>query len=228
MLLWDVKCYDYDFSYENLLSVIREAGAYSKEMVDHPHFRKVTEAFWCDNDWGDDDQAYTLWQWAIESCRSSLTDCDCYRTLWAGDEFDVEYEFMGRSGGWLTMTKFEGLTLDAKHMEDHLAELKAGEGSSEDKDRLRNLYQLVVQNDHDFRPEAVTNELEYQAAWAFFVNACSDLDLVDPVTRNRKFAAKYMQTRRRRLCRIPTGIELQSAITKPRRRIQFIHESNHS
>ncbi len=111
-----------------------------------------------------------LWDWGIEDTRRHVDD-DTYQCLWDGTELDVEYQFEGRSGGWLLMTKFNGMNLtriDRHDFETALLDTLSYES-------LRNLYQLVVQNDHDFRPEAVIDEIEYQAAFNFFENACGDI-----------------------------------------------------
>jgi hypothetical protein len=168
-LAWNVKDYRSDLSFDNLTKVWRESGEYGPDEVwlDSEDYLKAAREKY-------DEVKDDLWGWAIESARDHAKE-DCgNRTLWDGTELQVEYGFYGRSGGWLLMTRFEGWNLtryDRGDFEELLEDMPYGE--------LRSLYQLVVQCDHDFRPEAVTAEIEHCAAFGFFVNICGDIPQPD-------------------------------------------------
>jgi hypothetical protein len=68
------------------------------------------------------------------------------------------------------LDEFQGHTFSSRDSTDlghYLAEM--------DYKELRQLYALVVMLKHDLRREAIKKEVEYRAAWALFVNICSDL-----------------------------------------------------
>lgn len=169
-LAWNVKCYNADFSAEHLIEVYRTSGEYNTKedrWLDYPEWRTPALAVY-------EEHKDNLWEWAVEQSCQQVTDGDTNRCLWKGDMLDVKYGFSGNSGGWLVMTRFEGTDMtrmDEDDFRDYLTEL--------DYKTLRNLYELVVQNDHDFRREAVRQELEFQAAWAWIVNLCADVPQPD-------------------------------------------------
>lgn len=170
-LAWNVKCYDVDFSAEHLIEVFRTSGEYDTRpdgdrWLDYPEWRKPALALY-------EEHKDNLWEWAVEDARRNTQD-DTNRSLWKGDLLDVVYEFSGRSGGWLIITRFEGTKLedmDGDEFREYLDGL--------DYKTLRNLYELVVQNDHDFRRQAVKSALEFWAAWAWIVNLCAEVPKPD-------------------------------------------------
>jgi hypothetical protein len=118
----------------------------------------------------------TLWEWGVEDASRAFTDPDqvTFRQLWNGTELDVEYSFQGRSCGWLSIDKFEGYDFTTA---TPLADM--------DWPSLRKLYQLVIMLKHDLaNPE---KEVEYQAAFAFFENVCSDIPRPNEVQRKLEF-----------------------------------------
>lgn len=164
-LAWNVKAYGVDLSFEHLIDVYRTSGDYSKEdhWLDYPEF--LVPALDKFKEVEDD-----LWSWGREAACDQVSDPDAYRSLWDGKLLDVEYGFAGRSGGWLLMLSFQGHKLqrmERYEFEDWLGNIEFS--------ILKDLYKLVVQNDHDFRREAVEREIEYQATFTFFENICGDV-----------------------------------------------------
>jgi hypothetical protein len=81
--------------------------------------------------------------------------------LWDGDKAIAEWSFGGRSSGWLCLIGFENHAIECA---DDLKGLEYP--------MLRRLYRFIVQCGHDFRSEAIHREVEYQAAFNLFANAC--------------------------------------------------------
>jgi hypothetical protein len=172
-LAWNVRDYGSDLSPEHLIEVYRTSGEYGKndQWLDYPEWREpALEKYTESKD--------RLWDWAIESARSTVTETECYTSLWNGTSLDVEYGFLGRSGGWVAILKYGGRDLTRMDRDDFREWLE-----EMDYRDLRNLYQLVVQNDHDFRREAVTKEIEFQAAFAWIENICAEVVRPDKTQR---------------------------------------------
>ena len=135
----------------------------------------------------------TLYEWGIEdasrayvSGRDGTPDDDGTRTLWDGTELDVKYSFEGRSGGWLSLNEFEGFKFverdyGADYWRRVMEKTDEEDDINMDYKTLRKLYLLIVQLKHDLRSEAVSAEVEHQAAFNFFANACSDIPQPDYV-----------------------------------------------
>lgn len=166
-LAWNVKLYGIDLSYDNLVKKYKESG-YAGPWIDFPEFTTAAKAKY-------DEHEKHLWEWGVEDASRGVNENDSNKTLWSGTELDVEYVFAGRSGGWLLMHKFEGKDFTRfsyrEEFEEYLSELPFRD--------LRNLYQLVVQNDHDFAREQVVAEVEYLTAFTFFENVCNDIPRFD-------------------------------------------------
>jgi hypothetical protein len=161
-LAWNVRDYDSDLSAAHLIEVYRRDVG-DEPWLDFPEWRQPALAKY-------EEVKDKLWDWAIEDARRRVQDDEAYRYLWDGTPIDVEYRFVGRSGGWLVLTKFEGDCLeniDEDEFPEYLETLPYP--------MLRKLYHLVVQNDHDFRREAVAAEIEHAAAWSWIEGTCSDV-----------------------------------------------------
>lgn len=168
-LAWNVKCYNVDFSAEHLIEFYRKSGEYGPDerWLDYPEWREpALEAY--------KEIESSLWEWAQESAARGVTDDDMYRCLWKGTTLDAKYEFHGRMGGWLLMVRFQGTKLIG--MQDYEFEYYL---ENLEFNTLRNLYELVVQNDHDFRKEAVREALEWGAAEAWIDNVCASIPKPD-------------------------------------------------
>jgi hypothetical protein len=165
-LVWNVKVYSVNFDFDHLVEIYRKSGEYGPEerWLDYPEFLKPAQAEY-------ENVKDNLWEWVVEDARRQVMDEDMNKGLWNGTSLNVRYEFGGRSGGWLLMTEFEGYNLTKVDREDFKADLM--DQNVFRFEDIRNLYQLVVQNDHDFRTETVRNELEYLAAFNLFENICA-------------------------------------------------------
>jgi hypothetical protein len=168
-LVWNVKCYHADLSFDHLIDVFRTSGEYGDDdrYLNFPEFLEPARKEY-------EKVADRLWEWAIEDACRSVTDDDVYRSLWDGTEIDVSYAFKGRSGGWLCVETHNGVNIarmDQADFQEYLEELAYTD--------LRRLYQLTVQNDHDFSRGAGKTEIEFQAAFALFNNLCADIPRPD-------------------------------------------------
>jgi hypothetical protein len=168
-IAWNVKDHGSDLEFDNLVEVYKKGHNYGQDEVwlDSPEYLKAAREKY-------DEVKDKLWEWAIERARESVMEDDAYKCLWDGTELQVTYEFGGRSGGWLLMTKFEGEDLSSIPQE-HVAHDLGGMPYK----TLVKLYKLVVQNDHDFRSEAVTSIIEENAAFDLFENVCADVPRPD-------------------------------------------------
>ncbi len=161
-LAWNVKAYGVDLNAEHLIAVYAKHVA-DYVWLDYPEWRLPAKAKYAEI-------KGNLLDWAIEAARDSVHSFDCYKSLWNGFSLDVEYGFVGRSGGWLVIWKYEGRDLTRMEKEDFREWLEEMRYTD-----LRHLYELVVQNDHDFRPEAVKDEIEFRAATEWIDVACDDI-----------------------------------------------------
>ena len=130
-----------------------------------------------------------------DACRL-VTDSDCYTHLHDGTEVNVEYTWMGRSGGYIGIGKFEGFDFSKDEDRDFWHEVfrgnphRSGTVDRLEWDRtyptmdyatLRKLYALVVMLAHDFTPEKASAEVEHHAAFRFVEGACSDIPRYDSI-----------------------------------------------
>lgn len=79
------------------------------------------------------------------------------------DKGDWKFEFTGRSGGWLGLVSWCGISLKGRRFYSDF------ESSFEEKDEwpfelLRALYRGIRIADHEFTPEKASRAVEYQAA----------------------------------------------------------------
>lgn len=176
---FDVKCYNADFSFDNLLGHwARSEGdpAYCKNDVWLAAARARHAETGVDR----------LREWGLEGARSHFVGAhrsDCYRMLWSGKALDVGYEFIGRQGGWLAIEQFAGVRLALSSDWSARAILDQLRATGVDEvlpyADLRDLYQLIVMLEHDLRPEAVRAEIEHCAAFDFFANVAADIPQPD-------------------------------------------------
>lgn len=156
MFCYDVKLRRLDTSFARALKLGREAGHVAAD--ESPRYLAALEARW-------DEVMETAFELGTQDACESVMDNDTNRMLWDGDRAIADWEFNGRSGGWLCLKRFEGVELGAFDPADLFAESGYR--------WLRNLYRFLVQCDHDFRrPES---EVEYLAADYFFANRIDDI-----------------------------------------------------
>jgi len=157
LFAWNVKVHCPDFDFDHLLNL--NGGDWKKD-----------DPIWiegCRERFGENED--DLFEWAIEDCQRSVLDDDTYKCLWCEDVYSAVWSFQGRSAGWLCLREIFGIDLTG-----------SGEGRELFEDieyrNLKRLYRFAVQCSHDFRRESVKSMVEYAAAFAFFVNVCSDVE----------------------------------------------------
>jgi len=168
-----VKVYDADLSFDHLLDLHAKSG-YAEGKVNDPCWVEEVRQRYAETD-----QDHLL-EWAIEDSRRLVTDSDCFNHLHNGTPVEVEYSFVGRSGGWIALTKFEGIEMTDP---EYLRQVFEG---SDDKSEptmsyqsLRRLYALVRMLEHDLTAEKAESEVEFQAAFNFYCNVCGDIATAD-------------------------------------------------
>lgn len=167
LFCFNVKLHRLDFSHAGLLEVARKAGHISAELALDQHWLSETRKR------HDETSTDSLWEIGVEDSRRSFTgrgngipDDDGYAMLWDGTSVDTRFAFLGRSGGWLVLTGFEGHTL-AGSGEEVL------EGMSDEC--LRRLYVFLVMLQHDLGGDAPDRCVQEAAAFHFFHNVCHDI-----------------------------------------------------
>lgn len=172
---YNVKVYHVDFDFDHLLQIHREAE-------DDPIYTHNDEWLAGARAEYDDLKEGQLWEYAQEDACNQLLESDAFKCLYDGTQVDVRYSFEGRSGGWLSINRFEGhdFTEDDQHIKYVLQDMQFS--------TLRKLYVLVTMLNHDVRRDNVAKELEYQAAFNLFHNVCSDVPQPDNIQRKLSFA----------------------------------------
>ena len=162
---FNVKCRMVDFSFKHLLEIITTQGIANPEpFKDADYVQRLHEKYneeFCEG--GDTAQ---LWEAAIEICREQYAGNDEY-ILSNGKTVKTEWQFLGRSGGWLVLSGFEGYDL-ATNDTDVITSMPW-------KD-LRRLAYLVEQVEYELKPPKVREEIEYQAASLFFGHMCEKVE----------------------------------------------------
>lgn len=168
-LCFNVKCHSYDLSFDNLLKRYQEQDGEKLHHKDEEWLKAAKERF---EETGEDN----LWEWGREqACEDFQGGSDMYNHLWDGTPVDVTYSFEGRCCGWLSINKFQGYNFCNG---DQIAEMEYS--------KLRQLYQLIVMLLHDTKnPD---EQIEFNAAFAFFANVASDIPEPDAIQLKLQFA----------------------------------------
>jgi len=128
-ICFDVKCRNLDLSFGNLCGYYQ--SNWSTDWLSEA-YQKYNDAE--ENNGGHDEIA-------IEEARNVFYEKDTFKTIASWDQdIDVQYNFVGRSGGWLSIDKFEGYDFTNGAS---IRELPYGV--------LRRLYKLIVILLHDLR-----------------------------------------------------------------------------
>jgi len=161
LLCFNVKCHDADLDLSNLLAKWRECEGNQPYTHNLTWLRAVKERY--------DQVKDQLFGWGIEDARMQFDEGNMFHTLYDGTELSVEYAFVGRSGGWLAITRFEEhpFNLKGTNLEETLAEMEYNQ--------LKELYQLILIIKDTTKRSKIKEEVEYQAAFNFFANACADI-----------------------------------------------------
>jgi hypothetical protein len=154
--VYDVKLRHLNTDFEHAAKLARDSGSLP---CDSERYLAECRALW------DNGSSETAFECGTETACENVLEQDTNRMLWNGNKAVAEWEFAGRSGGWLVLKEFDGVTFSDALRHADLPEILAEQSCS----WLRNLYRFLIQCDHDFRrPET---EVEYQAAGWFFNNA---------------------------------------------------------
>ena len=164
---FNVKLYGgLDFSFDHLLEVFKKYEGNS-ELEDADYVQRLREKFIEEfGSDGDDANTTKLWEWAIEDAQRPFIEGN-YNILPNGTEVKLEWNFLGRSSGWLVLTKFEGYDLEGTD-EELITSMPF-------KD-LRKLYQLVATTEQQWAGTAPEREVEFLAAFTFFHNLAIDVE----------------------------------------------------
>ncbi len=182
---FNVKCHGARLDFDRLIEVYRNGGYYGdgETWLDNPEWLEQARA-------KHEEVERHLFDWGIEDAARLITDSDCYNHLYDGTKVEVEYVWMGRSGGYLGIRRFYGFDFSKDEDRDHWNEVFKGNPHRLDTsgwidwDRtfptmayplLRKLYALVVMLAYDLTPEKATAEVEHHAAFRFVEGACSDI-----------------------------------------------------
>jgi hypothetical protein len=167
LFCFNVKVYDPDLSFETLLTLYQNSGCGTGK-ADDPGWVEEARLRYAETDLDD------LYQMAVDDASRQVTDSDSFTHLYDGTPVEAEYEFVGRSCGWVALTKFEGVKLTDP---ERLKEVFEGD-SFEDaisNETLHRLYALVRMLEHDLTPQRAQDEIEHQAAFGFFEVVCGDI-----------------------------------------------------
>ncbi len=188
---FDVKCYQADLDFGHLIEVYRNGGYYGdgETWLDNPEWvNQAREKH--------EEVERHLFDWGVEDAARLISDSDCYTHLHDGTEVEVEYAWMGRSGGYIGIGQFEGFDFGKDEDRGFWHEVFRGNPHRSGTihrlhwDRtyptmgyatLRKLYALVVMLAHDFTPEEASAEVEHHAAFRFIGSACVDISRYDSI-----------------------------------------------
>ena len=190
---FDVKCHGVRLDFVHLIEVYRNRGYYGdgETWLDNPEWLEQARA-------SHEEVERYLFDWGIEDASRLVTDSECYNHLFDGTKVDVEYTWMGRSGGYVGVGRFEGFDFTKDEDRDYWHEVFMGNphrsGTDEwvewdrtyprmDYSTLRKLYALVVMLDHDLTSQKASAEVEHHAAFQFVESACSEIPRYDSVQR---------------------------------------------
>jgi hypothetical protein len=190
---FDVKAHSVDLDFDTLLDAHRQSEGDAIHTHNSDWLLAVRELY--------DEHEENLFEWGLEGARRHFVsdqkrddgkpDGDAFRMLWDGTMLDVRYDFVGRSGGWLSLSEFEGHDFTRRGV-DWEAYMRGKPDADPDdiSDEpmpyadLRKLYQLIVMLKHDTCEEAIVSEVAHNAAFDFFVNICREVpqpDAIQPV-----------------------------------------------
>ena len=91
---FNVKCHFAQLDLEHLIEVYRNAGYYGdgETWLDNPEWLMQAQARY-------EEAERHLFDWGVEDASRMVTDSDGYNHLYNGTEVEVEYAWLGRSGG---------------------------------------------------------------------------------------------------------------------------------
>ena len=180
LFCFDVKIHRCDLGFDNLVKRATAMGYGDMVHPEDPFWLADAKGRYAENkehlfEWGVDDARCHFRGTTVRgpfACKvegapwyaDMRPEGDCYRQLRDGTPVDARFAFLGRSGGWLVLTMFDGVTLDSSSCD--LAEC--------DYRWLRNLAKFLT----DVR-DSTRNPgewVEEAAAFTFFANICDDCE----------------------------------------------------
>lgn len=168
-----VKVHDPDLDFDHLLDLYRKSG-YGGDTLNDPAWIEEAGQRHAETDQDD------LFQWAIQDAGRLVTESDCFNHLYDGTPVEVEFAFVGRSGGWIALTEFEGIKMTDPEVLRQVLEGKDEESEpTMSYQSLRHLYALVRMLEHDLTQDKAQAETEHQAAFNYFSNLCADIPTAD-------------------------------------------------
>lgn len=185
LFCYDVKLHNLNTDFDHAVKLAKEGGYLPSESA-----RYLAE---CRELW--DEKMETAFEVGAEDACRDVVEEDTYRMLWDGDKPIADWEFAGRSGGWLVLKSFRHVDFK-KHagyecltQRDYFIQLL----EEASYDFLRDLYRFLIQCDHDFRrPES---EVEYLASSWFFLNAVDGIQTDKEVAEIEAKRAKESEER---------------------------------
>lgn len=173
LFVFNVKVYDPNLDFDHLLDLYCNSG-YGEDKINDPAWSEDARQRHAETDQDD------LFQWAIEDASRLVLESDCFTHLHDGTPVEAEYAFVGRSGGWIALTEFEGIKMTDPEALRQVFEGKDEEGEpTMSYQSLRRLYALVRLLEHDLTPDKAQAETEHQAAFNYFSNLCADIPTAD-------------------------------------------------
>ena len=170
-LAWNVKVYP-DLDFDRLFNVWIEHGGGTEDARKCgralARYRRTAEAYY-DREYATESGRALLFDIALEDARRALTEDEAFCSLWNGQGVEAMWEFVGRSGGYAALTRFEGACLSGLSSEALGNELRqTGDDMVWSFPELRTLYRFCVEMNHLLTPKKASDEVEYLAAFIVF------------------------------------------------------------
>lgn len=164
-LSWDMGLDRLDFSFNNLWEKAKEyADVNDAEMEEFKTF--VRERVWKD----EENASAILYDIAVEDARERVNDSDAHKSLGDGTyDPDVSFEFWGRGGRHLVLSKYAGVSFVRTSSAD-LYEVMSAWGFPS----VKRFYKFVRTWTQYFTSENAKSEVEYQAAFHLVARLADD------------------------------------------------------
>lgn len=167
LFCWNVKCGNVNLDFDNLLKIWLESCCGDHDLANNPEWIEKAQKLY-------EEHQKNLFDWGLEGARNSILDTDTFFMTWEGKKLNVQYGFCGRSQGWFVIEKFNNCRLRTPYDLDYWCD-----------EHLRDLYALIRILEHDITREKACEEVEYRAAFDFFVNICADIELTPSPEANK-------------------------------------------
>lgn len=178
-LCFNVKLYRLNFDFDHLWEVFQKTNELDTYHKTDEWLKAAREVY-------DDTGEEKLYEYGVNGTVESFLDREQF--LVNGTKVKAEFSFEGRSGGWLSLNKFQGENLCVS--ESELKNYMEGKYPEEKMDfnTLRQLYQFVVQL--NVETKKASEEVEFRTADTLFNNLCVDLPQPDRIQLKLNFDRK--------------------------------------